>query len=87
MEQNPTSCIVKEGHVDEAKQIFEGTNIPITTGGGRYLGVDLGAAEFKEEYVRVMVSKWCGEIERLANSVLSQPHAAFMAFTCVDQHN
>lgn len=31
------------------KKIFEGTNISITTGGGRYLGADLGAAEFKEE--------------------------------------
>ncbi len=70
----------------EAKQVFEGTNIPITTSGGRYLGADLGSAEFKEEYVRVMVSKWCGEMERLANIVLSQPHAAFTAFAHEDQH-
>lgn len=48
--------IVKEGHMEEAKQAFVGTNIPITTSGARYLGAALRLVEFKEEYVRLMVS-------------------------------
>ena len=40
--------IVKEPYVEMATDIFEGTNIIITTRGKRHLGAALGSQEFIE---------------------------------------
>ena len=78
--------IVKECYLDEATRLFEGTGITITTIGARHLGAALGSSQFKEEYVKLKVSQWCDEIERLASIASSQPHAAFAAYIHGQQH-
>ena len=78
--------IFKEGYIDEVKQLFEGTNITITTNGARHLGTAFGLSDFKEFYVKKKVSQWCHEIENLASIASSHPHAAFTALIHGEQH-
>ena len=42
--------IVKEKILNQAKAIFEGSNIKITTSGARHLGAALGNSRYKEDY-------------------------------------
>ena len=72
--------IVKEPYLDEAKRIFDDTNVIITSQGARHLGAALGSSDFIHQFVELKVTQWKGEIERLAKFAFSQPHAAYAAF-------
>ena len=43
--------IVKDHFLNQAKAIFEGSNIKITTSGARHLGAALGNSRYKEGYI------------------------------------
>ena len=49
--------IVKEEHLEEARNLFEGTSIKITSSGKRHLGAVIGSQAYKEEYVNNIVDK------------------------------
>ena len=66
--------------VSEASRVFHDTNVIITTRGARYLGAALGSTEFIHEFVKLKISTWCEEVEKIANIASSQPHAAFAAY-------
>ena len=73
--------IVKEELVDEAKALFQGSGVAITIKGKRHLGASIGTRTFVESYVQEKVSGWIHEVERLSSIALTQPHAAYAAFT------
>ena len=71
--------IVKESSFDEAKRIFAGYNVQITTQVQRHLGAALGSSTFVETFVSDKVKKWVNEVILLTDIAHSQPHAAFAA--------
>ena len=76
-----TWLIAKEDKYDDACKIFDGTGVNITIEGRRLLGGALGTHSFVEEYVKQKVDNLAKEIESLSTIALSQPHAAYAAFT------
>ena len=65
--------------IDEAKSMFENTNVQITVDGQRHLGATIGTQEFIETYAAQMITKWISEIDSLATVAYSS-HAAYTAF-------
>ena len=55
--------------------MFTGTSIKVTSEGRRHLGVCVGSASFKENYVRSKVQEWVKEIENLAEIAKSEPYS------------
>ena len=70
-----------ETDLNKANDLFHDLKIQITTEGQRLLGAVIGAESFKEEYVANLVSTWCLELEKRSLIAISQPQAAFSAFT------
>ena len=62
-------------------QLFQGTNIQITTTGKSYLGSTIGTDEFKEIIVAKKVEEWSRELKTLAKIAHSQPQSAYCALT------
>ena len=76
-----TWLIVKEEHLGEAKQIFHETGVKISHGGKSHLGSAIGSRPFVESFVEEKVSKWKKELEHLSDIAMTQPQAAYTAFT------
>ena len=76
-----TWLVVKEEKLEEAHSIFRGTNVSITSDGRKLLGAAIGTAHFVNSYVQQKVAKWTQEVEELSNIAITQPHAAYSAFT------
>ena len=53
----------------------------ITVEGRRHLGAGVGVSSFVESYVQRKISGWVLEVERLSSIAISQPQAAYTAFT------
>ena len=53
----------------------------ISQEGKRHLGSAIGTRSFVENYVEEKVSTWKEELERLSDIAMSQPQAAYAAFT------
>ena len=53
----------------------------ITAEGKRHLGAAIGTNSFVESYVKRKVSVWVHEVEHLSSIAVTQPHAAYAAFT------
>ena len=68
--------IVKEQHKDKAKEIFEDTNIKISTEGHRHLGSVIGRKQFSENYILSLITQWCEEITELSLIAKNHPQAA-----------
>ena len=54
--------IVKVQYKDKAKEIFEDTNIKISTEGHRHHGLVIGSKQFSENYISSLISQWCEKI-------------------------
>ena len=78
--------IVKEESLEEAERLFEGSDIQITTAGGKYLGGSIGNGTFKEAFVKKKVEQWKTELESLAQIAASQPQSAYSLLTHSLQH-
>ena len=50
--------VVKEDAVDTVREVFDGTNIHITTKGHRYLGGVIGSEAFEQEFLQQKVQDW-----------------------------
>ena len=72
---------MKKEHEDCAIEVFDGTGVQITIEGKRHLGAVIGSRSFAKEYVNNKVEEWTEKIKRLAKVAVSQPHAAYAAFT------
>ena len=76
-----TWLIVKAEKLDLAKRIFSGTQVQITSQGKKHLGASLGSSGFRENYLRQKIDNWIDSVERLSKIAVTQPHAAYAAFT------
>ena len=73
--------IVKLGKENLASYLFMGTNIKITSTSACHLGATVGSEEFKEEYVKMKVEEMTMELKKLSKIGVTEPHAAYAAFT------
>ena len=72
---------MKECHLKSAKEIFKDTGVHVTTDGKVYLGSFIGPDHMKDVFVQGKVDSWLAELEELSSIAVTQPHAAFCAFT------
>ena len=73
--------IVKPQYVERANGIFKDSGLNITTKGRRHLGAVIGSEGFKAQYVKDKVAGWVKELQKLTEIAMSEPHAAYSAFT------
>ena len=67
--------------VDEAKGLFDNTNVQISTNGRETSGCcHIGTQEFVEAYAVQKIEKWVNEIESLTEIAHTHPHEAYTAF-------
>ena len=71
-----TWLIVQPQHECDAKELFSGTGIGITSEGKRHLGAALGSRSYISDKVKV----WTSTILNLSLIAKTQPHAAYCAF-------
>ena len=76
-----TQILVKSQYINKAKEIFKDTAITISEDGKQYLGVAMSTASFAEHFVQRKVEGWVKEVEKLGMFAMTQPHAAYAAFT------
>ena len=73
--------VTKPQHLSAAKELFEGSGVNVTCDGRPYLGSPLGSDEYANDFVKKKVEVWSNELSLLSGIALSQPHAAFAAYT------
>ena len=73
--------IVKPDKENLARELFNGTNIKITSTGACHLGATVGSEEFKEDDVKMKVEEMTMELKKLSKIGETEPHAAYAAFT------
>ena len=73
--------LAKPQHVEAARETFKGTGIVVSSEGERYLGGAMGTASFLQQYVERKVNGWVTEVDKLSKFAVTQPHAAYAAFT------
>ncbi len=76
-----TWLLVKDSCVQKAQELFNGTNINITTEGRRLLGAAIGEATFVTSYIDQMVKRITRRVEALAKVAKAYPQAAYTGFT------
>ena len=76
-----TKIVVKPSFIEEAKKMFAGTNVTVTSRGESHLGAAIGSPNFIEDYIRSKVATWIEEVSSLSEIALSYPQAALSAFT------
>ena len=67
--------------MEEATTLFEGTGVAISVEGRRHLGTAIGTPAFIQSYAQKKMAGWVKEVEYLSSFAISQPHAAYAAFT------
>ena len=73
--------IVKNEHKELAENIFKGTNVIIRADGAKHLGAVIGTSEYKETFIKNLVSQWVNELRELTKIAKSEPQAAYSNFT------
>ena len=73
--------IAKEVAAEEAKRLFSGTGVQITTEGKKLLRAAIGNNDFEEKFTETIISPLIQQVSRLAEVAQSQPQAAHAAFT------
>ena len=73
--------IVKPDKENLARELFNGTNIKITSTGACHLGAIVGSEEFKDDYVKMNVEEITAELEKLSKIGETEPHDSYAAFT------
>ena len=76
-----TWLVVKEQFLDHACHLFSDTCVNVTAEGRPYLGAAIGSRAFIENHVSSKVASWVTELELLTSFAVTQPHAAFSAFS------
>ena len=76
-----TWLVVKEQYFKHAQMLFANTCVNITTDGRPHLGAAIGTSNYITQYVSSRISTWFQELHLLSSSAITQPHAAYSAFT------
>ena len=79
---NPSKSwlVVKDEEYNSAIELFQGTDVNITTSGRKYLGGFIGKVDERRKYVKTIVEDWIEKIKLLSNIAKSEPQAAYAAF-------
>ena len=75
-----TWLVKKPEYLKKAREIFDTTNVNITSHGRPYLGAPLGSSEFTEQFIREKVNNWVCDLRLLSDIAKAQPHACYAAF-------
>ena len=67
--------------MDTVREMFDGTDIHITTKGHRYLGGVIGSEAFEQEFLQQKLQDWISDLRKLSIIAESQPHAAYSAYS------
>ncbi len=73
-----TWLVTKQSSHDEAKNLFAGTGVNVTSDGRPYLGAAIGSKEYVKTYAESKTIEW---LKCLAEIGVTQPHAAYSALT------
>ena len=73
--------LVKSDHIDKAKELFQYTNISITSEGRPILGSPIGSDDFISNWINNKVETWISELQSLTAISETQPQAVFSALT------
>ena len=72
--------VVKEDAVDISREMFNGSNIHITTDDHHYLGGVVSSEAFEQQFLQQKVQDWISDLRKLSIIAESQPHAAYSAY-------
>ena len=72
---------VKEQYLTHAQMLFANTCVNITADGRPYLGAAIGSTNYITQYVSCKISTWVHDLQLLSSFAVTQPHAAYSAFT------
>lgn len=76
-----TWLIVKDpAKIKEAEELFNGTDVNITSEGRKHLGAAIGSDAFKSQFIREKVEEWRNEVVALATIANSEPQLAYSAY-------
>ena len=77
-----TYLVVKHPDIAvQARILFAGTGVKITTDGRRYLGSAIGDVSFINSYVEEKVQKWIDDVTELSAYAVEEPQIALSAYT------
>ena len=85
-EPSKSWLIVKPDLLNDAKRLFDGTAVNITSHGKKHLGAVIGHPNHRQEFVENLVKEWVEQIETLSQISLFEPQAAYTAFTSCLRH-
>ena len=76
-----TWLVTKDYCFSDAVAAFAGTNVNVTSAGHPHLGVALGTPEYTNKFTSEKIDQWSSELRLLSEIAITQPHAAFAAFS------
>ena len=77
---------MKSNQENEAKHIFNDTELNITIEGRKYLGGYIGTNNYRDKYAKRLVQDWIEQINNISKIALREPQAAYAAFVSGFQH-
>ncbi len=80
---NPSLIVKKDVSLIER---FTNTGLKVTSDVRAYLGSAIGSDSFVQSYSTNKIRDWCLVVSKLANIAMSQPHAAYSAWSHGIQH-
>ena len=75
-----TWLVVKDEHMEHAKDLFSAHGVNLTSSGRKHLGSAIGDTEFLRKYLKNKIHQWSLELESLSDIARSEPHAAYAGF-------
>jgi len=78
--------IVKPQFAEEARSVFAGTGVKITTEGKKHLGAAIGSSEYRNEFIDKQIAQWIDELTTLSKIALFAPQEAYTCFTAGYKH-
>ena len=75
MQKSPGWWMTKQEHLEDAKFLFQDSNLNITAEGRPYLGTAIGSVNFVKQWILNKVREWEEQLLALAEFARSQPHA------------
>ena len=76
-----STLLVKKDHLEEARELFRGTDVMITCEGVKVLGCPVGTQEYVNKELTNKVKVWCERVCLLSRVAVTQPQSAYSAFT------
>ena len=76
-----TWLVVKEEHLESARELFASHGVNLTTSGHKHLGSAIGNETFIDIFFQNKVQKWIHQLHTLSEIAKTEPQAAYCCFT------